>query len=230
MRQPRSKKLAFIVKENRIIEKEYEFDFFGGFAITQKQKTIESFHLSISLKDTYNILEVSRKSKNQLGNQLSAFNLLITINNNKYPLECVYQSSKIFNRTIQFYECLTLTPLESKKLVQTKVKEFGLVLSGFNFFGIEFPISPSTLFYDYIYVLALSQNLDIANQITDYNCFTDIEFNHKKQFASQARSCAIYKYLYDTNQLSDAIQDISVFRGIYENVIVQANSPLSLFD
>ena len=31
-------------------------------------------------------------------------------------------------------------------------------------------------------------------------------------------------------KLSDAIQDISVFRGIYENVIVQANSPLSLFD
>ena len=38
MRQPKTTKLAFIVRNNKIYEKEFTFDFFGGFALSQKQK------------------------------------------------------------------------------------------------------------------------------------------------------------------------------------------------
>ncbi len=228
MKQPKTTKLAFIVKDNKIYEKEFTFDFFGGFALSQKQKTIEAFHHEISKAGINQILEISRKSINPIGNALSAFNLMITIDNKKYPLECMYQSSKVFNDNLQYIEAMNLTPLEAKKLIKTKVKEEKLILTGFRCFGIDFPLMPKTIFYDYIYVLALSQNPNIGSQVVKYYCFTDVEFNHKTQFASQARSCAIYKYLVENNVLTEAIEDLNKFKEIYNNTIVSYQLSLDL--
>ena len=220
MKHSRTSKLAFIVKNNRIYEKEFTFDFFGGFSLSQKQKTIDAFHISIAKEGIDDILEISRKSKNPIGNLLSAFNLMLDINNHKYPLECVYQSSKVFNYNIQFNEALMLSPFEAKKLIKNEVENRKLILTGFNCFGIEFPLNPTTIFYDYIYVLALSQNPNIASKVINYYCFTDVEFNHKKQFASQARSCAIYKYLHENNMIKKTLEDIAMFKEIYTKVII----------
>lgn len=220
MKQPQITKLAFHVIDDKIYEKEYTFDFFGGFSMSQKQKTIEAFHLKIESMGITQILEISRKSKDPLGNALSAFNLMLTIDGNKYPLECVYQSSKVFNHNVQFTEALKLTPLEAKKLIKEEVELKKLVLTGFNCFGINFPLIPTTLFYDYIYVMALFQNTDIASGVIRYKCFTDVEFNHKKQFASQARSCAIYKYLSDQNKVTEVLEDINQFIDIYSIGII----------
>ena len=93
---------------------------------------------------------------------------------------------------------------------------------------MSFPIEPKTVFYDYLYVLALTQNPEIAEQVLAYYCYTDVEFNHKKQFASQARSCAIYKYLVDNNNLSDYIQDVNKFISIYGDIIVPHQSSLPI--
>ena len=61
-KQPRSKKLCFINQANRVLEKEFEFDYFGGFAIGQKQKCICSLHdESLKQYPNSNILEVSTK-------------------------------------------------------------------------------------------------------------------------------------------------------------------------
>jgi len=220
MKQPRSKKLAFIVKDNMIFEKEYTFDFFGGFSATQKQKTIDAFHQEIAKDGIERILEVSRKSNNPIGNALSAFNLMLELNGRKYSLECVYQSSKVFNKDVQYQEVLHMTAAEAKKYIQEKGKNEKPVLTGFNCFGINFPLTPATFFYDYIYVLALSENHKIASKTTDYDCFTDIEFNHTKQIASQARSCAIFKYLYDNNIINETIEDIHKFKDLYKKIIV----------
>jgi len=113
-----------------------------------------------------------------------------------------------------------MTPLEAKRLIKGKVEENKLSLTGFKCFDINFPLNPTTLFYDYIYVIALSQNYDIVTQIIDYDCFTDVEFNHKKQFASQARSCAIYKYLHSQNAVKETLEDINRFKQLYYDVIV----------
>lgn len=64
MKQPRTTKLAFIVKDNKIYEKEYTFNFYGGFALSQKQKTIDAFHEEIAKDGIKEILEISRKSEN----------------------------------------------------------------------------------------------------------------------------------------------------------------------
>jgi len=220
MKQPQTTKLAFIVKDNKIYEKEYKFDFFGGFALSQKQKTIDAFHKEISKDGILDILEISRKSKNQLGNALSAFNLMITLDNNKYPLESVYQSSKVFNNNIQFIEVLNLSPLEAKRTIKERVEKDNLILTAFKCLGMDFPLFPKTLFYDYIYVVALIQNPNISKEIVNYYCYTDVEFNHKKQFASQARACAIFKYLYDNDILKETIEDINKFIQIYYEVII----------
>lgn len=95
---------------------------------------------------------------------------------------------------------------------------------------INFPLSPATIFYDYIYVVALVQNLEIANKILGYYCYTDVEFNHKKQFASQARSCAIYKHLVENNKAEICLKNIDEFKKIYIDIILRPANLISLFD
>lgn len=219
MKQAQTTKIAFIVKDNKIIEKQYTFNFYGGFALSQKQKTIDAFHEELKNDGLKNILEVSRKSKNQLGNALSAFNLMLNIKGITRSIESVYQSSKVFNNNIQFKEVLDYEPLMAKRFIKENVEKNNLILTSFNCFGIEFPLYPITIFYDYIYVLALSQHNDIASNVIKNDCFTDIEFNHKKQHASQARSCAIFKYLYDNKLVSISLDNFNEFKKVYFEIV-----------
>lgn len=75
-----------------------------------------------------------------------------------------------------------------------------------------------SLFYDYLYILALNENNNLVMKIINYDCFTDIEFNHKKQFASQARSCAIFKYLYNNNLVDKFLENPLLFKELYVNL------------
>lgn len=207
-------RMAFICNDNRLFYKYYTFEYFGGFAITQKRKNIQSFHNAINLEHSYKILEVSRKNENELGIMLSAFNLMITIDDENYPVECIYQASKVFG-DIQFEQCQFMLPAEAKRFVKENVESQKLSITKFKFRNINFPLEPKSLFYDYLYIYALSQNLDLAEKIILYDCFTDIEFNHKKQYASQARSCAIFKYLYLNNVVDDFLSNPFKFESIY---------------
>jgi type I restriction enzyme M protein len=220
MNQPKTTKLAFLIKENKIFEKEYRFNFYAGFALSQKQKTILAFHKEIENDGITNILEISSKSKNTLGNALSAFNLKIFINKQAYPVESIYQSSKVFHKSIQFPHILNLAPFEAKKFIQEQVQNQNLILEKFHCFGYDFPLNPPSLFYDFIYVSALHQNPEITEKLLNYTCFTDVEFNHKKQIASQARSCAIYCYLHHNNLVDKALNNVEFFKEIYTKVIV----------
>ena len=53
-------------------------------------------------------------------------------------------------------------------------------------------LEPKTAFYDWLYLQALCQNRTLADQLLQYSGFTDIEFNPKKSFSTQARSCALF--------------------------------------
>ena len=80
------------------IEIETEFTYAPGFSIVQKQKSIESLHEQFLKKhNNKKVLEISSKSKNELGVKLSAFNLMVKISNNKeYSVEVAFQASKVF--------------------------------------------------------------------------------------------------------------------------------------
>ena len=212
-----STRMAFFCKDNKLFFKYYTFEFFGGFAISQKRKTISSFHNSIKKDGIYDILEVSRRNEDELGLKLSAFNLKITINYESYPVECIYQSSKVFG-DLQFKECLLMAPGDAKRYIKNKVIDNSLNLTEFKFKDVKFPLNPKSFYYDYLYILALFQNVEIAKKIINYDCFTDIEFNHKKQYASQARACAIYKYLYMNDKLQEFISNPFEFYYLYDNL------------
>ena len=91
-------------------EEECHFQFYTGFALIQKQKSIQSLHSEIKKKfPKKNILEVSRRSENPLGISLSAFNLLYPYDaTSKYPVECVFQSSKVFENNKNYQDLLLL--------------------------------------------------------------------------------------------------------------------------
>ena len=69
----------------------------------------------------------------------------------------------------------------------------------FNYNNYDFPLEPKTLFYDYIYINAVKESLtsDEIQQIKDYTCFTDIEFNPQKSINTQAKTVAIIKLMLD---------------------------------
>lgn len=225
-KQPRITKLGFIVKDESILEIEYTFDYYPGFSIQQKQLSIESLHEEI-LKDnkSLSILEVSRKSKNYLGKELSAFNLRVNINDNSYPVECVYQSAKVYTNHNKL-ELLDCEPLEAKRRANEYMNSNHFEVISFDLFDLPFPTFPSSLFYDYLYILAISQNKNLGSKIIKYDCFTDIEFNHIKQFASQARSCAIYCYLQKNNCLGSFLEEPLRFIEIYQTLIVKSRPTL----
>lgn len=214
-KQPQAIRPIFIAAEDCITVENYQFDFYGGFSLEQKRKSINAFHKVIKENMDIPILEVSRKSDNLLGNKLSAFNLVITIKDKQIPVECIYQASKVFGNK-QFKECLSMEPGEAKKYVSQNVNNNNLTLTGFNLFGKEFPLYPFSLFYDFLYIWALSQNEELAKEILEYTGFTDIEFNPKKQVASQARSCAIYKHLYMINKVNDFLKSFEDFFYVYD--------------
>ena len=70
-------------------------------------------------------------------------------------------------------------------------------LVGFNYAGIDFPLEPKTVFYDYIYINAVKQTLssEEIRQITEYTHFTDIEFNPQRSINTQAKTAAIIRLM-----------------------------------
>ena len=73
-----AEKMYFIIDfdKNIIEEKTVEYTFKAGFAIKNKQENIKNIHKEILKKEKEDqILEVSSKSLDKLGVDLSAFNL-----------------------------------------------------------------------------------------------------------------------------------------------------------
>lgn len=225
-----AERLCFIpTLDNKFVNEEViEFKYHSGFAVTQKQKSIQSLHSEIQKKyPKTNILEISSKSKNELGVRLSAFNLEL-YNREKGELasvESIFQSSKVFEYGGPYKDLLYKSSLEAKKDI--RIKDSGNLLY-FDYCGARWDLEPKTMFYDYIYISALIENEEVAEELLKYNCFTDIEFNHKKSINCQARAAAIFVSLKRQNKLSDFIKDLRLFESIYLNRLEDVQQ--SLFD
>lgn len=174
-------------KEELVRTNSVEFTWFSGFAKSQKQKSILSFHESISRDFKLDkILEISTKSENKLGIQLSAFNLRIKFKDKEYFLESVFQGSKIFTDqgpNEDIYEKSSIDAKKDERIKRSDLKEF-------SFFGEIFSLELD--FYSWLYFVALNQNKKLKTGILNYEAFTDIEFNPEKSFNCQAYSAALY--------------------------------------
>lgn len=174
-------------KEELVRTNSVEFTWFSGFAKSQKQKSILSFHESISRDFKLDkILEISTKSENKLGIQLSAFNLRIKFKDKEYFLESVFQGSKIFTDqgpNEDIYEKSSIDAKKDERIKRSDLKEF-------SFFGEIFSLEFD--FYSWLYFVALNQNKKLKTGILNYEAFTDIEFNPEKSLNCQAYSAALY--------------------------------------
>ena len=186
-------------------EQMIDFTFYSGFAVVQKQKSIESLHQSFIEKNPgKRVLEVSTKSLNPVGNKLSAFHLQIDTPVGKRYLENVFQSSKVFGEKGPFTDLLDKQPIEAKK--DERIRNSGNITE-FRYFDKTFPTNPKDYYYNWIYSRALTENLDRVSDIFSFDAFTDIEFNPEKSINCQARTVAIVVGLYRAGKLNEAMQN-----------------------
>ena len=75
-----------------------DFEWHKGMAVSQKQKSVRSLHNAAKEQiEELKILEISTKSEDSLGVQLSAFNLQVKLKSgHELPLENVFHASKVF--------------------------------------------------------------------------------------------------------------------------------------
>lgn len=198
-------------------EIETEFVFSPGFSVSQKQKCINSLHKQYLIKHpTQKILEISSKSENELGVKLSAFNLMIEdLNGNKYSVEAAFQSSKVFELGGPYRDIRKKTSREAKKDI--RLKNSGK-LQYFSYGNRRFELFPTTFFYNWLYINALALHPELSSQITNYDAFSDIEFNPKRSINCQARSAALFVSLHRKGLLDIALKDKDSFlKTVYEN-------------
>jgi hypothetical protein len=214
-----AKRPVFITstKEKGFVETvNIEFDWFPGFSIQQKQKSINSLHQNFKKKFSQNILEISSKSDNELGVSLSAFNLMIkTKNNREFSVETAFQSSKVFEKGGPFLDLLEGTSKEAK--TDPRLKSSGN-LTHFQYFSRKWGLEPKTLFYDWLYINAISLNEDLGEKILQYNAFSDIEFNPSKSINCQAKSAALYVALNNADLLGFVLKSTSNYIEVMGNL------------
>lgn len=202
-----------------------EFTWYSGFARSQKEKSILSLHEAGKNMGIHNILEISSYSAHPLGKSLSAFYLPVQYAD--FPsmtVESLFQSAKVFENAGPFPEFHTQKGWEIKK--DTRLRTSGALLS-FRLGNEEWPLEPKTIFYDWIYLHALQQNPVYAEQLLNFEGFTDIAFHPEKSFSCQARSAALFVALSQQELLTHALKGKREFLSLFEDNI--PNEQLSLF-
>ena len=169
-----------------------EFQWNSGLAVSQKQKNITALHEAFVQRfPERKVLEISSKSLQPLGVKLSAFNLtkMVPSLGREVPVECVFQGGKVFSAGGPYVDLYGASSKDAKK--DSRLRSSG-VLKEFCFEGERIPTSPTTAFYNWLYVNALLEHPQLAEEVLAYDAFTDIEFNPAKSLNCQAEAAALF--------------------------------------
>lgn len=169
-----------------------EFQWNPGLNVSQKRKNIDALHEAYQSRfPDRKVLEISSKSTEKLGVSLSAFNLKKHVPSleKHIPVECVFQGSKVFSGGGPYTDLYTAAARDAKR--DPRLKSSG-ELRSFRYEGEQYPLIPRTVFYNWIYINALLENPALAQQLLQYDGFTDIEFNPGKSLNCQAEAAALY--------------------------------------
>lgn len=191
---------------------DFEIPWAGGFAEVQKKKNIGSLHDAAKKAGYEPLLEVSSKSDEVAGRHLSAFHLRVTTSVGDMPLENAFQGSKVFEHGGPYTDLFEVEPREAKR--DPRLRDSG-ALTGFILDGFDFPLKPTTVFYDWLYLNAIFPHRAWLKNRVDgemqYAGFTDIEFNPGKSVNCQAKSCALFVSLMREEKLERYLESPSAF-------------------
>ena len=193
-----------------VSELSLDFEYFPGSSIGQKQRSVASLHASyVDRFPSSRVLEVSSRSKRDIGVQLSAFNLMIECpGRGIYSVECAFQASKVFRHGGPFVDLLNTSSRAAK--TDRRLRNSGELI-GFKYFSDEFPLEPKTYFYDWLYASALCRDEKVVDQVMTFDAFTDIEHNPERSINCQARTVAKVVGLARAGLLTDALQSPQAF-------------------
>ena len=189
------------------------FAWAGGFATSQKQKNIASIHSCFEKSfPGKKVLEISSKATEEWGIGASAFFLkkYVPSLGRSVPVENVFQSGKVFSGGGPYKDLLEVKPIDAKR--DSRLNTSGQLVA-FRFEDEDFPITPKTVFYDFIYINALLENPDIAKKLEEYDGFTDIAFNPEKSLNCQAQAAAVYVSLVRKGMI-DKVKDFKTFSAL----------------
>ena len=193
-------------------ERCFSFVWNPGFAPVQKKKNITALHMAAEREGYFPLLEVSTKSDERLGQQLSAFNLKVqSERNGEIPLECAFQGSKIFEGGGPFTDLYKVDARTAKR--DRRLRTSGPLVR-FEFEGVVFEPEPKTAFYDWLYIRAIYPHREWLERLDQYKGFTDIEFNPQKSINCQAYSCALFVALMKRQQLDSAVSSKAKFLAL----------------
>ena len=195
-----------------------DFKFYSGFSDKQKRLCIKSLHTAfLNLYPEKSVLEISTKSENHLGVKLSAFNLPVKIPNsdNFTALESAYQGSKVFEGGEIFTDLMDKKPRDAKK--DLRLKSSGRLI-GFQFGEEKFSLEPKNFFYNWLYITALAAQTELAEEILNYDAFTDIEFNPQKSVSTQSMAAAVFVGLNRAGLINSALETKENFLEIVYKV------------
>jgi hypothetical protein len=179
-----------------------------GMAPSQKKKNVAELHQSAALSGLAPLLEISSKSEREAGRKLSAFYQTVSTGGREITVECAFQGSKVFEHGGPYTGIYDLSSRDAKR--DERLRTSGRLI-GFSFEGKDFPLSPPTVFYDWLYVNALYPYRDWLERLDQFAGFTDIEFNPERSLNCQARSCALFVALQRRGQLERAIVSFDAF-------------------
>ena len=146
------------------------------------------FHRETGDRPRGRILEVSSRSPDSLGRQLSAMNLRAADDPQRRPVEAVYQAAKIYGAGGP------ATPARSgyeAKRIDRERRRHG-PLAGFEHAGRRWPLDTGTAFYDWLWARSAlaAYGPKIIERLQEYDGFTD-QFHRPGARACQAKTAAI---------------------------------------
>lgn len=191
-----------------------EFEWHPGFSVTQARKSIVALHIAASLCGLSPLLEISSKSPDAIGVQLSAFNLVLHYADHAISVEAAFQGSKVFEHGGPYQDLYKVASRDAKN--DPRITQSGKLI-GFRFFQLDVPTQPVTAFYDWLYLTALLQHQELMFEITGYRGFTDIAFNPNRSLNCQARSAALFVALSQTQDVARCVSDIDSFLATLKN-------------
>jgi hypothetical protein len=188
-----------------------DFQWNRGMAISQKKKNVAALHAAAASKGLTPLLEVSSKSDHEVGRRLSAFSLKVTLNGIETTVESAFQGSKIFENGGPFSDLYSAPSRDARK--DPRLQSSGRLL-GFRVDKQDFPLSPTTAFYDWLYLNALTPHRAWLVRLQQFAGFTDIEFNPGRSLNCQARSCATFVALEKRGLLDKAMSSFNEFTDL----------------